>query len=1526
MNQPLGEHTKKLRSALLKLSATGATGFEGLLAATLTEITGVPFRLAGSGSQFGVDGRPVYEDDAVCFEAKRYDGEIARTEILTKIAELSISDKGDVDLWLLGATTQVRAQLADDVRELGKKYGIATLILDWSDSDLSPLAVALAMAETRAAVFLNNHVKDSELVSNAITALDAIRANDGFASHAGRIRAQLQEPTTGTGVAKQANRAWLIEVFTSKRQAKRFLRQPLAPGDKTAGEPAPRNALVNAVKPLLTGKPDGKILAILGDDGSGKSWLAAQSWLSLTDKPLMVVFTADDFSETSTAGDLTELLIAKLIMQTGGRVSEAACHRWRRKLDRWRKSTNPDEIRLVVIIDGLNQRPEIDWARLVEAMGSVLDRIGGRLVVTVRTVYYASRVRRRLYSPPLVVTVPEWTDTERDAILAARGIRGADLRATVAASLRNPRLLGIALELLQNAQIQALEELSVSRLLFEYMRVNERDAPSPRPAYEFARKLEDHAREILDRVTAQRRDDLKIFDGGLEAVSDGRFFVAVEGDPTRYSLDEDGLTLALGFAILDQLRVARRNKRDLVDALEAMIEPISALDRTAEAVFAALTVACLDEESPAEIGAAIVGTFAQLQNPNGDEFPAFAALAKKRPDPFMYAAQRLCLASAGQPNFDWVEVALHAAKVDGHAWSSMTPILQSWLRHYSLSPEARMFSHLSRDPAEKVEEERAKRQCEIDTRMGALSASERGLLDILVRNDNGDLATLTRLALTLIAGKPLALFAEALAHWSFANELNGGYAAPHKEFTYLVRLNRADWREAREAILTARGMFEAADVSRTGNWALVNLLRATGDPTDAARAHVLVEELTIDRPKFNGWRLVEKYCATDPCDPGSSKPENITKTAENYGAIDVSKIRLSLGSSEVDHFFATARPGIARFEPQVGIDKHREFIANVLERNGFPLRQGIFETRNHNALVTRDHAMRLVDRVKTGMAGAADKSLLEEDRWIVSEYHLLLAFPLLSASEQIGAMLSGQGVDHILYDLMHVAKPLDEGVFEALLDKAFSDNDERAQFIVLVFGESTATPVSQKARRHLALLAQSASERVRAQALSLIAKIGDEPAIDAVVKSGWRAANITRDDGCEIWYGSFVILEAAQRGMIPLDEVLNRIAPQLCGEAARRMGGDVARDVARCIDASIKSAAGLALDIAVPDIELPQRDGDSAEPPRYVASEKPSASADPTDAFQRLSESNEASEERQKRAHAACDAFKAELTKANARIVIDRLQIREFDAIAAADPNLAESWCDLFIALPKARRASIHNLGLLLAHALADRNPDKAVRLFTDLIDSKPFVRFTYGRAGITLDAMTLWSAKNHPVLDSLRFDRLDKAGNDDELALEVLAALWSSKDVLLKAYIDSRLQIGQPATIARALMVAGLSDQSDFNDEVLARHRDTPGFIGRAQLAAMYAYERNIWSKQWFKQMCETQSSEDFWRYSVSFTKIVDGRYEVWRSGAGGACEPYRMFWPSVEDRLQNRFKKWQSQRQRQLFGEDAPPKAFLC
>jgi len=70
-------------------------------------------------------------------------------------------------------------------------------------------------------------------------------------------------------------------------------------------------------------------------------------------------------------------------------------------------------------------------------------------------------------------------------------------------------------------------------------------------------------------------DDPAVFDrDNLQAVADGRFFRIVEGDATRYRLHEDGLTLALGFAVVDRLHHAHRNGRGLEEPLEELIEPV----------------------------------------------------------------------------------------------------------------------------------------------------------------------------------------------------------------------------------------------------------------------------------------------------------------------------------------------------------------------------------------------------------------------------------------------------------------------------------------------------------------------------------------------------------------------------------------------------------------------------------------------------------------------------------------------------------------------------------------------------------------------------------------------------------------------------------------------------------------------------------------------------------------------------------------------------------------------------------------
>ena len=687
MTKLTSSHVEVLKASLLQLSPTGSDGFEGLMATVLTDIAGTPFRVAASGSQFGSDGNAASANDGVYFECKRYKDTIPRDEILSKIADLSIRSI-NVDVWLLCATSGVLAQTARDVQELGRQVGIATFILDWTGT-LPPLAVALAMSPNTP-----RYLSATDPSGSAENALAAIRAGDDFDARAEQLRRSLREPLVGTAVARQANADWLRAAFASRDRATVAFGEPLSPLDEAHGAARLRADLVVKVEPFLTGDATGRTLCVLGGEGVGKSWLVAHCWSCVDRGPLLVLLSPRDCQVVAGPDDCESLLASKLPAQTGGPVTDAVVAGWQRKLARWRDCSRPDRLRLIVVIDGVNQRPQTDWPRVIDAFDDALKRIGGRLVITVRTTYYEARLQPRLMAPVEELSVPEWTVTERDEILADNGIdhsvlhRDEDPHATVARSLLNPRLLGIAVRLLKGKTVEHIDELSVNHLLFEHLRTREQESRSPEPAHECVRRLRTHAEAVLSRHQKGLSDDVTVFDAeDVQSVADGRYFLPVDGDPTRYALQEHGLVLALGFVVIDRLRIALRNDRDLVAELDTAIDPIAALDQTAAVLMAALTCACIDDKQPDEIVVALLRAFAELQNPNHEDLDAFKSLARTRSPAFLKAARHLCLTGWDQPNVDWIEAALVSSRTHARAWRNIQTAVGAWLSCYSLSAD-----------------------------------------------------------------------------------------------------------------------------------------------------------------------------------------------------------------------------------------------------------------------------------------------------------------------------------------------------------------------------------------------------------------------------------------------------------------------------------------------------------------------------------------------------------------------------------------------------------------------------------------------------------------------------------------------------------------------------------------------------------------------------------------------------------------------------------------------------------------------
>ena len=1518
-DKTIGHHLEAIATALRILEPTGENGFEGLLAIALENITKVSFRLAKSGTQDGIDG--AFHEAGVGFEAKRYSAKIPKNEVLSKIVEFDATNKEPDLVWVLGATVPVSTQLDRALRNLGDKLGITVLVYDWYQHPLPKLAILLACGSEAVEDFLRSHLSSEENLEPILTGLNVVRNHDDFHREVKSIEAELREPSMMAALARSNNSIWLTETFSSRRKSKTRLGQSLSPARESPAKTLLRAPLVSEIQPFLLNAPKDQIAFILGGEGYGKSWTIAQSWLALQEQPLMVIMCAESF----TRGVITELhslLISTLIYQSGDQASDKTRNDWEHRFSRWKKSNVIASPKLVVVIDGINQKPEIEWHRIIEGMASILREIGGQLIVTSRTPYFTNAVKHRLLTLSIEVSVPQWLDEERDEILLNQGIKPSLLNKSVLESLLNPRLLGIALEVFTNEKVSAFQEFSVSRLLFEHIRDGS-GAPSPS---QFASTLQSHAKEILERIKEEQTDDLRVFQADIPAVADGRFFFDIPGEQSSYELRDSGLSVALGFAIQAKLRHAIRNEHNLDEALSRTLEPVSALDDTFEALLAALIISCLDEENTdSSLVSILVRGFAGLQNPDQSRLLEFIGLAKFSPLGFLAALENIALQGGRQPNFDWILKAVLKCSKDSRIWPDYSQEIKRWLSFCSLTVKIERVQNLNppaKDPGE-VESRRTTRQNKIQESIANFTLGELSIFERLIPIENGDLSRLSGLAIEMLIGSPLENFAESLVSWFFGYSLNSELDAPYDELLNLIRFNTSDWEATQLALKTTLQSLEGAKPSSVGEWTLISALRATGDPNDADTAESLVKQLSQNVPWSTAWRLIETYCASDPCDPSSKRPSNIGKTAIEYKSLDTSKLHADRWAGEHDHFFRGARPGLARFELPTVINKHLELVEQVTERNGYPLERGLLELASVAPLLTRLQ----IDKLKTKWIELSNsRSEVSENEHFSGHSQQILAAlsPHLTPIEKAELFLIIDDSKLVLLDVLDALEPISADDFDSLIAEKTKTDEEDYQALLLMLAEKMPSPLSNPTAEWLRRMSTSKASRIRALAFNAIASSQDFPLLQSVVDGDWDANRCAQNETFEKWSGSTLLLEACLANKTNLSEVVPRMAPSFFKAAADVLPTEDVREITILLDVAIRKIVNPSLQITKPPIEVEVLQDSKRRCTSFSIDESEPTDLNDIEKWKRISDPDEFCASR-KRCSEAFKNFKKQLKDADAQIVLEDWSFEAFEKLLHNQEGIAQEWFQLLISAPESRVPAIYNLTILLAAFLSSTHPEQTLQLRQKVLEHQPYVRITIAQTPLGLETLAFWQGADSPYNNETRFSCLDRAVNDHEISNQVLAALYLGKQSLLNEYIADRITRPEPSYKARALMVAGFSDENEYAAQVISSFSNTNGFIGEAHKAALYAYQRNSWSRIWYSQMCTTDETSLFWQAKVLLQKIVDGRFAVWNGDFNRTGSAIRNFEMLAERGFRNRYRTWETARKKNLFGQKAPDRALI-
>ncbi|NKG37859.1 hypothetical protein [Acinetobacter johnsonii] len=1064
----------------------------------------------------------------------------------------------------------------------------------------------------------------------------------------------------------QKNQEWLLESFSNNKAAKYNFGQPLAPNDPNLPKLLPRKSLINNIHHNLFTED---VNFILGKEGVGKSWVTAQSWLFLEDKPLHIFLTAQDFNQFD-KNNLEHFLIKKIIEQTKEEDNQITVTKWKDRFKNWGNDSSENNINLLISIDGINQKPDVDWHIIIDSISYLFENKKVKILVTSRTIFFNAKVKRKITAKYETVTITDWSEEERNEILVQKDINPNTLTASVANSLLNPRLLNIAISLFDKQKIQNIAELDVNRILLEHIWQMESDNYGKMTSSDFLKSLQSHAQEIIIRLVKDEKDDLNHFKGNLYAVAEGRFFEVVEDDLDSYKLKDEGLCFSLGLEIVLQLNRLKRNDKNLDDGLAKIIEPINALDKTSDIIISSLTILIFEPNFYSkEVLNALVSCFVSLQNTDESYLSYFSTIVERHISDFINILEELCLTGGSQPNFNWVEKSIICIPHISQSWLCIEEQIKKWLQYYSLSPEKKL-SHFSRKDDKDRLIALEKNQVEISEKLNKLSPIEKNIITQLTENKK-DIDTLVITAFHILAGKPLANFAPEFTKWSFSCSLNSSYSSPHKDFISLIRYNLVDWENTRTQLLNEAKTLDSSGNSSVAQWAYIRILYATGESSDAKFAEDLAKQLRTDA-SFGGWRRIENYCSTDPCDPESLEPENIKKTTKACEELDISQIWNDLNQTSESLLLHDIQTGLARFRPAEVISKHRELITDVLSRTKYPLRCGILNIDQHNILSTKEHVDKLLELHKLNKNSELFDGLTENDKNFVNQYSVMQILPHIEPTQQIEVLLNFNKEDNVFIDLIEIIESVTIEEFDQILDRKLQ---EHQILNLLYYANINEIDLTEKYKKILKEHLNSHNSFIKTEVFRAISIHEDMGLLNDFIEINW--SGLTTDaNNHELFYGSLLWLLSAKNNLVDEEAAVANINPNIYGNASEYLSIIGLQRIAFAIDSILKDIINT--DIDFPDLEIIENLSLKRNVTSLFSVDRREENVTFEQNLKSLSESGEAFEKRHENQNHQFDNYISYLKTKGADLILNGMLPETFAHIANSAPELKDEWFNTF--------------------------------------------------------------------------------------------------------------------------------------------------------------------------------------------------------------------------------------------------------
>lgn len=1516
-----------LRAELLKLKPSGPTGFEGLLATCLSSLTGLVLRLAKSGSQFGRDASSPVSGFAIAMEAKRYSSSPPLEDVVGKSAVGGHALADAIDVWVLGCTSEVGDETLARLRSILEDRGITLLALDWTLQPLPPLAVLVAAAKPVVIAWFNENaaaVSASDLKAH----VDCIAADTAFSGQVNGLKHELSAAHVGLDALRRRSAEWLKQRFADRAESRISFGQCLSVAD-VMNPALVRSHLDADLQRLIESGRDGShVLAILGDEGVGKSWLVANWWELLPEPPIMLVVAGRRADQLSAAEPLESL--ARLLAEQEGRPGDAGIRSWHRRLARWQLSGANGEIRFVLVLDGVNEHSNLPWADIIASHRKVLEQLGGVVIATSRRAFWQRDVAPRLPRdcPVKALPVDVYSDTELNAVLARAGIPPADLSPAVRTFVRNPRVCALALTLAGRLRLEA-SAITIERLLLDYWRsrLEERGDLVAHNVQDFNKLLQLHARawmegqmrtfdrdDWIERSGVARRGSPEQALNDLPEIEEGRFLTTSSASSQEYEFRREALPFALGLLINAELtrslRAATPGSVDADEVLERILDPVRGFDAMSDVVAAASGLACLDEEAPGAVREALIRAWCALQNVTEDSLETMLSYVPICVDAFLNVAEVPSKTPVHFGRRESIAGLLLETRDRPIVATALQTRLPGWLARWS-----RATLTIFGSDAERQAKHHAEREARTSVQYALLSQAERTMF-MQMAHESGEATAipLDRLAVYLLAARKLAPHVNGLWGWCLVQVLAHDVNAASEELAWIVRLNHVD---AGETARAAREIVDAliVEASAPVRSAAAILLRLLGD-RESAR---LAEKLSPYRPGET-WRRVQMLCDTNPHDPSAAPGGNLDAARDVVATLNPMALWKHMSSTMEDHDLGDVAPALARFDSDSIAILMRQIAATAPARSGLALRQLAWRLPRLSPLFDGPTIDAIREAIELLLADPS--RVATEDRfWIICECACSI-LPHLSGSEQLALFVKMPREMPLFTDMDRALQPVsaDELSIAVATAKASGDEDLARVFFFAAGSGSALTPESRRVVRESL---SSSCEILAITAAKVFCRAADHELDLAVLDDVARGErNVVSLEGSH-WYEQALSAAIVRSGRKDLlkdvhPRFLTLVADTFGESALDRMADVTEHALMRALEPLVASPPQdirPVIEASADGVTSVSRVEDRAKSEGTMQSQVLDDLRDLEGGARRFAERNRSMVE-------SMLIFEKELAREGMAAIAQAPQVTALRAVVARDPTRCERWVARILTTDDARvLGQVRNLGLAIASAYASFDPERAATALVHLRDERSIVRVSID--GIELYSYSLFAAAEGPAICGLREKVFHDAFSDHDLASATLAAETCGAVEWLTGFVTGLIASDNVGDQARGLTIAGFRLPSSPTDDLLSGDWGT-GFLGEVAAFARKNAMRARWAEHWIRNAQVASDGCDLWRYALLAEGVVDGRFASVARCADSA-EPWSRFAAGVVVRLRDAATGRSKKREKTLFGRNVPESGLV-